>query len=293
MREVFCGIHLDDKPTGVPDGSEFIEVDTKDIYVFYNGTWYKQKDKVLSKLEEKEITITDNESKAYLPSEGKIGFSKVTITTNVQSGANLSDYFNNIITYNGSTNAVSSGTLGLVKKFNSPINLSVTNIDYLFSKFWGLVEVPTVIAQNNITSMSYTFGSCEGLTEIPNFIDTSHVTNMYGCFNYCTNLETLGNFDTSSVDDFRNCFNHCEKLKNFPVLDMSSATKLDSMFNDCSSFTDTSLDNMLQSLISATSYTGTKTLYALALRSTDYSASKIQSLPHYQDFLDAGWTIGY
>ena len=26
---------------------------------------------------------------------------------------------------------------------------------------------------------------------------------------------------------------------------------------------------------------------------TAYPTSRIQALPHYQDFLDAGWTIGY
>jgi hypothetical protein len=45
--------------------------------------------------------------------------------------------------------------------------------------------------------------------------------------------------------------------------------------------------------INATSYTGTKTFSKFGFNSGYYAASKIQSLPSYQDFITAGWTIGY
>lgn len=57
--------------------------------------------------------------------------------------------------------------------------------------------------------------------------------------------------------------------------------------------TDASLDNILQMCINATSYTETKTLAELGLSNYRASVSRVEALPHYQDFLNAGWTIGY
>lgn len=39
----YYGLSTESKPTNVKDGSVFIELNTAEIYVFYNGTWYKQK----------------------------------------------------------------------------------------------------------------------------------------------------------------------------------------------------------------------------------------------------------
>lgn len=293
MKEVFCGIQLDDKPTGVPDGSEFIEVDTKDIYVFYKGTWYKQKDKVLDKLEDKEVTITENTVTNLTPTEGKIGFNKVKVTTNVQSGADLTEYFSNTVNNVTTQSQICSGTLGLIKKFPEPITINSTNITRLFRGFWGLIEVPTLLSQTNFITMDNTFENCSGLKEIPIFADTSHVTSMNKTFNYCSNLETVNLLDTSSVTIFENCFNHCESLKNVPIFDLSSATNLTGMFNICSALTDTAIDNIYQSLINASSYTGTKTLATIGFNSSDQPASRLETIPHYADLVSAGWSIGY
>jgi hypothetical protein len=88
----------------------------------------------------------------------------------------------------------------------------------------------------------------------------------------------------------------CANLTTVPVLDASklkNTNYFNSMFSSCSNLTDTSLDNILQICISATQFTGTKQLTTLGFTSTNYPASRIQALPHYQDFIDAGWTIGY
>jgi hypothetical protein len=92
---------------------------------------------------------------------------------------------------------------------------------------------------------------------------------------------------------FQNCYN----LASVPLLDTSAITgssSFASMFTNCYNLTDTSLDNILQMCINATGYTGNKTLSALGFtNSTIYSESRIQALPHYQAFVNAGWTIGY
>ena len=80
-------------------------------------------------------------------------------------------------------------------------------------------------------------------------------------------------------------------MENIPLLNAASATNMDYMFVGCEKLTDTSLDNILQMCISATNYTGTKTLAQLSINdATVYPASRIQALPHYQDFINAGWT---
>ena len=57
------------------------------------------------------------------------------------------------------------------------------------------------------------------------------------------------------------------------------------------SLTNESLDNILQFCITSKIENGT--LKYLGLTSNYYPATTIQSLPHYQDFINAGWTIGY
>ena len=63
---------------------------------------------------------------------------------------------------------------------------------------------------------------------------------------------------------------------------------------NCPNLTDTSLDNLLQMCINSNVTSSTrKNLNDVGLTATDYPVSRIQALPHYQDFINAGWTIGY
>ena len=57
------------------------------------------------------------------------------------------------------------------------------------------------------------------------------------------------------------------------------------------SLTNESLDNILQFCITSKIENGT--LQYLGFDSNVYPINRIEALPHYQDFLDAGWTIGY
>ena len=90
-------------------------------------------------------------------------------------------------------------------------------------------------------------------------------------------------------------FNSCLSLTTIPFLDASSVNKingLNQIIASCQKLTDESLDNILKTCISAVNYNGTKTFRGLTA-STYYTAERLQALPHYQDFIDAGWTIGY
>lgn len=192
---------------------------------------------------------------------------------------------------------------------------NVTNMSLTFSGCTNLVNIP-LYNTSNVTDMSYTFNGCSELETIPSF-NTSNVTNMgsmfSGCtsltsvpllntskvnrmdsmFNRCTKLEEIPLFDTSNVTNMSSMFNSCPKLKTIPLLDTSSVTTFGYMLNGCNSLTDASLDNILQMCINASSYNGTKKLTQFQLPRNYYPASRIQALPHYQDFIDAGWTIGY
>lgn len=164
---------------------------------------------------------------------------------------------------------------------------NVTNMANTFMECCHLIYLP-LINTSKVTNMNMCFYECRALTEIPD-LDTKNVTNLTYTFQNCFSLKTIGHLDTSKVTDFYYTFLSCVSLKNIPVFDMRSAQSIDGMFYDCQNLTDQSLDNLLQSLISATSYQGTKTLAVLNL--WGYSDDRIQACPHYNDFVNAGWSI--
>lgn len=141
------------------------------------------------------------------------------------------------------------------------------------------------------TILDYIFGGCNQLKSISNFNANG---KLQYSFDSCSKLETIrGNMKPTTL---RSAFNNCTSLKNIPLIDgsnISGSSSLQGTFTNCPSLTDTSLDNILQMCISATSYTSTKTLVRLGFSVDNYPATRIQALPHYQAFLNAGWTIGY
>ena len=164
----------------------------------------------------------------------------------------------------------------------------VTNMNSMF--YNSNISTIPLLDTSSVTNMSYMF-YYSGISTIP-LLDTSSVTNMSYMF-HNSGISTIPLLNTSKVTNMSYMFADVSSLTTIPLLDTSSVTNMSSMFSNVGSLTDESLDNILQMCINATSYKGKKTLYQLGLRRTYYPASKIQALPHYQDFLDAGWTIGY
>ena len=138
--------------------------------------------------------------------------------------------------------------------------------------------------------MSSMFNNCTSLKEVPQ-LNTSNVTNMSSMFNNCTSLKEVPQFDTSKVTNMRYMFNNCTSLEEIPQFDISNVTDMRYMFQSCNKLTDTSIDNILQFCITSKIQNGT--LKYLGFNSNDYPINRIEALPHYQDFLDAGWIIGY
>lgn len=211
-----------------------------------------------------------------------------TAIENIPSGGgSASDYF--------FTDTAQSGT-GIVKYIKKVPSLVVSNLSYFASDMTTLEEVETITA-TNIGSCDYAFYNCRVLEKIQG-LNITGVTSALRMFDQCYALKTAPSFDTSQCTSFYRMLRMTSALENLPIYNMSSATNLQQMFDNFSRhLTDTSLDNLLQSLISATSYTGTKTLAYLgfsgSLAPMFYPASRIEALPHYQDFIDAGWSIGY
>lgn len=161
-----------------------------------------------------------------------------------------------------------------VNGFQSNFNGS---LQYAFARCKGLKYAPvltfaTGVDQTLITNTSYMFYLCEALEDGPLF-DTSNVTNMSSMFYQCTRITNVPVYNTSKVTNFVNMFGGNPAIGTY--------------------MTTQSVDNILQMCIGATSYNDTKTLTTLGFNSSKISASKIQGCTHYQDFLDAGWTIGY
>ena len=190
---------------------------------------------------------------------------------------------------------------------------NVTNMYGMFSSCSALTAIPQ-LNTSKVTDMQRMFYNCSALTAIPQ-LDTSKVTNMNSMFCYCKNLTAIPQLDTSNVTDtqhmFYNCsalssipnlntsmaismtcmFSDCQKLVTVPQLNLLKATTLTLMFHNCDVLSNESLNNIMASCISATSYTSTKTLKYMGLSSTQ--ATTCQSLSNYQAFLNAGWTTGY
>lgn len=213
----------------------------------------------------KEVTITTNGTTTITPDTGYDGLDKVEITTNVSGGGDLSNYFNT--------------TIGSGSQFRSGVNTMIKTI-----------PANTTVNGN---SLSYAFNNCQSLTTIP-LIDTSNVEWMNNMCSGCSSLTDFPLIDTSNVLSMNSMFNTCPNLQNVPVLNTSKVNNLQSMFGGGDiGLTDESLNNILKMCINATLYSGTKTLAYLGFLSSQYSAARIQALSNYQDFINAGWTIGY
>lgn len=196
------------------------------------------------------------------------------------------------IGYSGEPQAITDGYNYAVEIKNNWT--PAANLRRKFRNNTDLVYMPLVDTSTG-TDMREMFSGCSKLASIP-LLDTSSATTTSQMFYSCSSLISIPLLDTSSVTDMTNMFSGCSALKEVPILNTSAitGTGLSNIFWACVKLSDTSLDNILQMCIKTTSYTGTKTLAGIGVSNpTAFPASRIEALPHYQDFIDAGWTMGY
>lgn len=174
----------------------------------------------------------------------------------------------------------------LTDYFTSPIpygsNASTMGLYSMIKRIPDTLEVGT--------SLSFSFYAMKSLLEMPD-IDTSDVTSTSYCLVGCTSLVTARAWDLSKVTTTQSMFSECTSLANVPVYNLPLCTNCSNMFNYVANLTNDSLDNILQTCIGMTSYTGTKKLTTLGITSTNYSRATIQGLAHYSAFVSAGWSI--
>lgn len=214
-------------------------------------------------LQNKSVTITENGTQNVTADAGYDGLKNVSITTNVAGGGGL-DW--SAIGYSGTPQSIIAG-YNHAKDILDNWDSTQTSLNSKFKNDYNLVFLP--------------------------LIDTSNVVNMQGLCNGCISLLSISLIDTSNVTNMSSMFYQCNVLSDVPILNTSKVTNFTNIFNGSRTLTNASLDNILQMCINSVSYTGTKTLAQLGINSAYYPASRIEALPHYQDFINAGWTIGY
>jgi hypothetical protein len=154
-----------------------------------------------------------------------------------------------------------------------------------FSLAWykcnSLTSFPLIDTSSG-TNFSYAWYNCTGLTSFP-LIDTSAGTNFSRAWYNCPSLTSFPLLDTSAGATFYNAWYNCSSLTSFPLLDTSAGTNFDRAWYGCTSltsfpanafdnisggdFTDafngtaltqTSIDNILVSLVTSGIATGTR-----------------------------------
>lgn len=169
-----------------------------------------------------------------------------------------------------------------------------TNLQEKFQSDTKLRIMP-LVDTSKAQSTYKMFRLCSSLANVP-LLDLSNVQDGGSMFQNCSSLVSVPLFDTSKFPSFNAVFSGCASLKDVPLFNTSSvrgSSAFQNTFTGCPNLTDASLDNILQMCINATLYSSTKTFARLGFTSAEYPTSRIQALPHYQDFIDAGWTIGY
>lgn len=176
---------------------------------------------------------------------------------------------------------------------NEMFKYSTIDVD---STTWFWVES----AYNQDQNCAYMFSNARfpsGLSNMQAFkiADIGNARGMFRATHFSGTNKTIdmSNFGWGSCSDFLDMFNGSEATHITGTVDMSSATNLQNMFAYCNNLDNDTVDLILSWLVTATAYTGTKTLAYLGFTSANYPAATIQSLTNYTAFTTAGWTIGY
>lgn len=168
---------------------------------------------------------------------------------------------------------------------------SVTTMDGMFSHCYALQSIP-LFDTSNVTNMNSMFWYCTSLTSVP-ALNTSEVTITGGMFLYCTALVSAPSLDTSHSVDFSSMFSDCSSLTTVPVYNMSSLQQngLYFMFSGCDSLSNTSLQNILKSLLTAPTNTSPKNLAYIGL--TSAQATTCSGFSEWSTLASRGWTLDW
>jgi len=158
---------------------------------------------------------------------------------------------------------------------------AVTNFTRFWSSWSEITSFPLIDTSSGTGFKSAWLG-CSSLTSFP-LIDTSSGTSFRGAWFGCSSLTSFPLIDTSSGTSFRDTWIFCSSLTSFPLIDTSSGTSFRSAWYGCSSLstipaglfdnvsggnfsgafgdtalTQTSIDNILVSLVASGIAAGTR-----------------------------------
>lgn len=253
------------------------------------GRIYLESDSSSPNLEYITDVIVENGNYTITPSEGYDGIAEVDLVVSTQEGVDWSSYGLDEQPYLIDQMQIDGNKL--LNEWNTVETSTYSQYDYNSGQYRYMSMFPQVDT-SNLTILK--FENCSYLMAISDNLDYSSITK-FERFCFDTSI-----FNAPKIKNFppavRNCnemFSHCRKLRIVPIYDLKNVTNVYNMFYTCNSLTDESLDNILQSLILATGVSN-KTLNNVGINNTSrYPVSRIESLPHYQDFIDAGWSLGY
>ena len=124
--------------------------------------------------------------------------------------------------------------------------------------------------------------------------NTDLLTNTSGMFYACAYTKYI-KVNLKNVNNISNMFYNCRKLKDIEFgndFDGSSLINMSNAFYGCWVLNDDTLNRILGLCINATRVS-TKTLRSIGFDSSYQPVSKLETLPNYQAFLAAGWSVGY
>lgn len=254
-------------------------------------------------LQTKSVNINDNGTQSIIADTGYEGLEQVNVTTNIQgeiSGITSITIENNVtsvkdlsLPYVTNASYLFQNHTSLITTSNLTFSSELSDIRYMYQGCSNLKQASKML-YDNLTNISTLFSGCVNLEEVPEFGNTSEVTNMANLFRDCAKIKSVPYFNTPIVQYMQNFIRGCTLLTDFPYLNIPSVTNLSSFVMDTPNLTDTSLNNILKMCISARNMSGSnKTLSYMGFTETNYPATRIQSLPDYENFINAGWTIGY
>ena len=158
---------------------------------------------------------------------------------------------------------------------------AVTDFETYWADWPEITSFPLIDTSAG-TNFRAAWGNCTSLTSFP-LIDTSSGTDFFAAWIDCSSLTSFPLLETSAGANFNQTWRGCTGLTSFPLIDTSAGTTFDRAWQDCSSLTSfpanlfdnvsggdfteaftstaltqTSIDNILVSLVASGIATGTR-----------------------------------
>lgn len=178
-------------------------------------------------------------------------------------------------------------------------NFNTQNVTILFRMFESMHNIDSLdlsgFNTKKVNNMAWMFLHCHNLKNV-NFgnIDTSNVQKMNYMFGACYNLTSIdvSSFNTENVTEMDMMFNGCSALVNLDVshFDVNKVNNMNAMYRSCKSLSNSSLNSILKMCQKGIGISD-KTLKYLEVPTA--KANICSTLSNYNDFTNAGWSIGY